>query len=310
MADFTSFSRQVKDELYEVSVLDTDNMQLNLLASLFAAGRLRTNLIQISTSHRGFADLTTTWFSKVYDTEAESLTGRELTSVSVSKRETYRQISQDLRDLFSYDPVLNNLGEIPKMTIPQGQAIIRSMFLACGSIGDPRQAYHLEFALRRQPAAVWLDELLKEFEIKSHLLKRQGYSVLYVKDGKQIAELLLQCGAHIALLDFESLRVEKEMRNSVNRVVNCDSANSQRIANASARQLELIRQLEERNGFGFLPDDLLNAAKARLTNPDYSLKELGEIMIPPLGKSGMNHRLKRLERIASELLGKLTEENT
>ncbi len=309
MTDFSSFSRQVKDELYDVSVLDTENMQLNLLASLFAAGRLRTNLIQVSTSHRGFAELAVTWFREVYNTDAESQTGRELTSVSVAKRETYRQISQDLRDMFSYDPVLNNLGEIPKMTASQGQAIIRSMFLACGSIGDPRQAYHLEFALRRQPAALWLDELLKDFDVKAHLLKRQGYSVLYVKDGKQIAELLLQCGAHLSLLDFESLRVEKEMRNSVNRVVNCDSANSQRIANASARQLELIRQLEERHGLGFLPDDLLTAAKARLANPDYSLKELGEIMIPPLGKSGMNHRLKKLERIAGEMLGQLREDD-
>lgn len=308
MADFTSFSRQVKDELYEVCVQDSENMQLLLLASLFAAGRLRTNLIQLSTSHKGFAELVTEWFSQVYQTDAENQSGRELTSVSVSKRETYRLISQDLRDCFGYDPVLNNLSDIPKLTAQQGQAVIRSMFLASGSIGDPRQAYHLEFALRRQPAAVWLDELLQSFDIHTHLLKRQGYSVLYVKDGKQIADLLLQCGAHMALLDFESLRVEKEMRNSVNRVVNCDSANSQRIANASARQLELIRQLEEQHGLGFLPEDLLMTAKARLSNPDCSLKELGEIMEPPLGKSGMNHRLKKLERLAGEMLGQITEE--
>ena len=302
MADFTSFSRQVKDELYEFCVQDSENMQLLLLASLFAAGRLRTNLIQLSTSHKGFAELVTEWFSQVYQTDAENQSGRELTSVSVSKRETYRLISQDLRDCFGYDPVLNNLSDIPKLTPQQGQAVIRSMFLASGSIGDPRQAYHLEFALRRQPAAVWLDELLQSFDIHTHLLKRQGYSVLYVKDGKQIADLLLQCGAHMALLDFESLRVEKEMRNSVNRVVNCDSANLQRMANTAARQSGWYRELEQKGLVTTLTEDLQAAARIRYENPDLSIKELGQLMQPPLGKSGMNHRLKRFEQKACELL--------
>lgn len=125
--------------------------------------------------------------------------------------------------------------------------------------------------------------------------------MVYLKEGQYIAEFLLQSGAHESLLAFESLRVEKEMRNSVNRVVNCDNANAQRIANTSARQLELIRFLRDSRTLGQLPAELQAAAEARLENPDLSLRELGELMDPPIGKSGMNHRLKKLENLAAGL---------
>ena len=122
---------------------------------------------------------------------------------------------------------------------------------------------------------------------------------MYLKEGQHISDFLLQTGAHESLMEFESLRVEKEMRNSVNRVVNCDNANSQRIANTSARQLELIRSLRDSRLLGRLPAELQAAAQARLDNPDLSLRELGELMDPPIGKSGMNHRLKKLENLAA-----------
>lgn len=302
MGESASFSRQVKDELCAVASEHSVDEKFQLLACLFASARLRPGLIQLTTAHRGFAELAANWFGLVYNVDAELQQGRELTSITVENKRLYRQISDDLRKKFNYDSALNNLSEISLPGHQWQQYAIRCMLLAAGSIGDPKQAYHLEFALRRQPAAAWLQAQLLSLDIPSHFLKRNGYNVVYLKEGQLISELLLQCGAHSALLEFESLRVEKDMRNSVNRVVNCDSANSQRIANASARQLELLRQLEERHGLGVLPDELRSAAQARLENPDFSLKELGEIMQPPLGKSGMNHRLKKLERIAAELI--------
>ena len=143
--------------------------------------------------------------------------------------------------------------------------------------------------------------LLEQFDIRSNTLERSGNTIVYFKEGELIAEFLLQTGAHVALLSFESLRVDKEMRNTVNRVVNCDNANAQRIANTSARQLQLLHELQDSNTLGLLSAELQAAAKARLANPHLSLRELGELMNPPIGKSGMNHRLKKLETIAAAL---------
>ena len=157
--------------------------------------------------------------------------------------------------------------------------------------------------MRRPEAADSIIRLLSGCGIRTGVVHRSGHDVIYLKDGQQIADFLLISGAHQCLLAFESLRVEKEMRNSVNRMVNCDSANTQRIADTAARQLELIRQLSLTRGLSQLQDDLRAAAEARLENPDLSLRELGESMQPPLGKSGMNHRLRRLEKAAAELLG-------
>lgn len=304
MAETVTFSRLVKDELTELCARDNGYEKLCLLSGLFAAARLRSGQLQLSTLHAGYAELVSDLFIRVYQQEVQRQTGRELITLSVNSRAVYRKISEDLRRIFGYDTVHNSLFMERSMSDQQLQAVIRGMFLACGSIGDPRTAYHLEFSIRRLPAALWMIRQLPRLSLSGHLLRRQGYNVVYLKEGQQVAELLLQCGAHQSLLDFEVLRVEKEMRNSVNRVVNCDNANSQRIANASARQLDLLRSLDEIVGLGILPEDLMQAARARLAHPDLSLRELGETMNPPLGKSGMNHRLKRIERIAQERLNR------
>jgi DNA-binding protein WhiA len=302
-----TFSRRVKDELTRHCIqndLNGTNGRLCLLSCLFSAARLRSGIISLSTSHYDFAGLLQKHFDQIYGVSVELQTGRELYNLTVTGRNIYRDVTDDLRKLFGYDPVHNSLFTERNLTAGQLQTALRGVFLACGSLGDPRSSYHLEFSLRRLPAAVWLIRQLKNISVSGHLLRKQGYSVVYIKEGQQIADMLQYCGAHESLLDFEVLRVEKDMRNSVNRVVNCDSANTQRIANASARQLELLRYLDENDAFGILPEDIAQAARARIENPDLSLRELGEIMNPPLGKSGMNHRLKRLEKIASELMEK------
>lgn len=307
MIETVTFSRKVKDELTiqcGQNDLISSNDKICLLSCVFSAARLRAGIISVSTSHYDFAVLVQRLFEQVYDVKAEWQTGRELFTLSVNGRGIYRSVTDDLRKIFGYDPVHNSLFSEKNMAAGQLQTALRGMFLACGSIGDPRTAYHLEFSLRRMPAAIWLIRQLENISVSGHLLKKQGYSVVYLKEGQQIADMMQYCGAHESLLDFEVLRVDKDMRNSVNRVVNCDSANTQRVANASARQLELLRHLEEIDALGVLPEDIAQAARARLENPDLSLRELGEIMNPPLGKSGMNHRLKRLEKIAVELLEK------
>lgn len=182
------------------------------------------------------------------------------------------------------------------------KALLRAFFLSCGSISEPATAYHLELAIRNPAAAQTAMQVLEHYDIRPGMLERHGHYVVYLSEGQQLADYLLLTGAHRSLLTFESLRVEKEIRNSVNRAVNCDSANSQRIADTAARQLSTIRQMAVSPGLGILPADLKAAAEIRLEHTDLSLKELGELLQPPLGKSGMNHRLKRLEAVAAEYL--------
>lgn len=186
--------------------------------------------------------------------------------------------------------------------MPVLQKIARIFYLACGSMSEPSSAYHLSFSLHDRPAVDLLEQILRQFSIDPRHIARGSHWVVYLKDGQMIADFLLHTGAHHALLDFELLRVEKEMRNSVNRVVNCDSANTQRIANTAARQLAGIRMIEQTMGLHALPRELYEAAVCRQENPELSLKELGELMDPPLGKSGMNHRLKKIEQFAGEML--------
>ncbi len=297
-----TFSHQVKDELSQVACPRKCCQRAEVAAAIFGAGRMADNAVTITTAHAGCAARLTNLIQQLYATEIEWQVGREMLALTINQPDLYAAINQDIARLFGTGRDNLTTNELDKMSECCRQAILRALFLICGSISKPTASYHLELSIHRSRAAVMAANLLNLMEIRTGLVKRHGYDVLYIKEGQHIAEFLLQTGAHRSLLTFESLRVEKEMRNSVNRVVNCDSANTQRIANTAARQLDLISRINESFGLGMLPAELQQAAEMRLANPDLSLKELGEIMQPPLGKSGMNHRLKRLERIALDLL--------
>lgn len=299
-----TFSRQVKDELESVSCESRCCRNAEICAAFFGAGRFVNNTIILSTAHVGTAKRLTDLIRQQYHTEVYWQTGRELINLTIDDPKLYQSICQDISRLFGYNPDSGLPGVLKTERLHDccQHAILRALFLTCGSISEPSTGYHLELSIRNSVAAEKTAKLLNLLSIKSGILNRHGYSVVYIKEGQHMADFLLLTGAHYSMMAFESLRVEKEMRNSVNRVVNCDSANTQRIANTAARQLELIRQVFESNEIGLLPVDLQAAAEVRLANPDLSLKELGEMMQPPLGKSGMNHRLKRLEIIIADLL--------
>ena len=144
--------------------------------------------------------------------------------------------------------------------------------------------------------------LLKEFALRCGIIKRYGSNVIYIKDADDIAAVLGLSGAAKALLHFEAGRVDKEVNNSVNRVVNCDSANARRIADTAARQMDLLERLQQEKGFEFLPPQLRETAESRLANPGLSIAELGALQSKSIGKSGMHHRLRKLEQIAEEEL--------
>ena len=188
------------------------------------------------------------------------------------------------------------------------RAFLRGAFLSTGSMSDPHKGYHLEFVCPDEEKAELIRELIKGFGLNARTILRKKYYVVYLKEGEQIVDLLNIMEAHVSLMDLENLRIVKEMRNSINRRVNCEAANITRTVNAAARQIEDIELLRDHYGFKKLPDALRQMAQVRLEYPDSPLKELGELLDPPVGKSGVNHRLRKLSELADRIRTQKEEE--
>jgi DNA-binding protein WhiA len=177
---------------------------------------------------------------------------------------------------------------------------IKSTFIKCGSINDPSKNYHFEFVCNSQDE---VDEIIKHinaFGVRMHTVMRGGKHILYCKDSESIMTLLSCMGAKLAMMQFENVRIEKEINNSVNRQVNCDTANQQKIARTSVQQIEDILLIKNTMGLASLPKKLEELCMARLTYPEAPLAELGNYMSPKIGKSGVNHRLKKIIAIAED----------
>lgn len=181
------------------------------------------------------------------------------------------------------------------------RAYIRGAFLAGGSISDPEKTYHMEFVNHDEEHGQQLMALINSFEMDSKMILRKKNHVVYLKEGNQIVDLLNIMEAHIALLELENLRILKEMRNNVNRIVNCETANLNKTVSASVNQVNDIEYIENSVGLHTLSENLEAMARVRLENPSASLKELGELLDPPVGKSGVNHRLRKLSEIAEKI---------
>ncbi len=180
------------------------------------------------------------------------------------------------------------------------RAYLRGMFLCGGSVSDPRKGYHLEIVCQKEETADQLCGIFADFEVQARKTERKGRVLVYIKESEAISEALNIIGAHRSLMELENLRIEKDLRNDTNRRVNCDTANIEKMLEASERQLEDIRFLKERGLLGSLPEGLKIMAEIRLENPELKLKDLGALMDPPIGKSGVNHRLRRLSKLAEE----------
>ena len=181
------------------------------------------------------------------------------------------------------------------------RAYLRGAFLCVGSMSDPQKSYHIEFVCENELHANQIRDMIGSFELEAKIIKRKKYHVVYLKEGAGIVDLLNIMGAHVSLMDLENLRIEKEMRNSINRQVNCEAANIAKTVNAANKQLEDIRLLKEHYGFSNLPENLREMAMVRLSHPESSLQELGGYLNPPVGKSGVNHRLRKLSELADKI---------
>ena len=181
------------------------------------------------------------------------------------------------------------------------RAFLRGAYQAAGSMSDPQKAYHFEIVCSSPEAAEQIRSVMCGFDLDAKTVRRKKSYVVYLKEGSQIVDILNVMEAHVSLMELENVRILKEMRNSVNRKVNCETANINKTVSAAVKQVEDITYLRDTVGFEHLPDNLVEAAAARLENPEATLKELGEALDPPVGKSGINHRLRRLSEMADRV---------
>ena len=183
------------------------------------------------------------------------------------------------------------------------RAYVKGVFMTSGSISDPNKGYHLEIVCDNRGRAEFIQEIINGFGIVSRIIQRKKYHVVYLKDGEMIVEMLGIMGAHISLMNMENIRIKKDIRNKINRRVNCEAANLNKTVSAAVKQVNDINYIIQTKGIDFLPENLQELAVARLENEDASLKELGEMMTPPIGKSGVNHRLRKISEIAENMRG-------
>ena len=192
-----------------------------------------------------------------------------------------------------------------KSNLPQEEQIkrisLREAFIKTGFINDPHKEYHLEIFFKSEKKAKELLKILEELNIKAKITNKAKGKIIYLKDGEDIANFLALIGANNAVLRFEEIRVEKSAKNNINRIVNCETANLNKIVVAAEVQIENIQFLKKIKKLSSLPENLIEISNLRIKNPDASYEELGNMLKQPIGKSGVYHRLNKINKIAEEL---------
>ena len=277
-----SFSSDVKEELSKISNLpNKEEVKAELIGYLLTSNiDIQKQTVKYSTesqyninrfgkllSNLGYIDYKIEIQGKVYSITVKQL---EMDEINYKENNIY---------LATLDKISN------KENLEK--ALVRGCFMGSGSINNPKNKYHMEILL-----------ILNKYNIEFKILENN--STLYSKDGEEISKFLAFIGANFSVLKFEDIRVFREMRNNVNRLVNCETANINKIATAAAKQIAAINKIKKMGKFDSLPDNLKEIAEVREKNPDMSLLELGKLLQTPIGKSGVNHRLKAIEKIAEE----------
>lgn len=181
------------------------------------------------------------------------------------------------------------------------KAFLRGVFLSCGAVTDPNKNYHFEFSVPFMNLTKDFSALLQEMGFSPKQVVRKGCYVIYFKESEAIEDLITTMGAVNSSLEIMGVKVIKDIRNRVNRKTNCETANLTKTINAACKQIEEIEFIEKTMGKDYLPEDLAKLAELRKENPDISLGELGQLLSPPLSRSGVNHRMKRIKAIYENL---------
>ena len=297
-----SFSTQVKAELCRAPLNRKCCAQAEAYGVLLYCSLSTSTEVRITTESPEFADRLPQLFQKAFQVRFDRLpaegAGKRIFSITAPDK------LSALWSVFGHDPAEALVHHINYAVLEEEHcrtAFLRGAFLAAGSLSAPEKFYACDIACASMAKAQQLKELIATFGIEAKIVERKKYFVVYIKEGSQIVDILNVMEAPVALMELENIRILKEMRNSVNRQVNCETANINKTVSAAVKQIEDIRYIEEKAGLKSLPANLQEMARVRLENPDGTLKELGEALDPPVGKSGVNHRLRKLSLLAEEL---------
>ena len=313
-----SFSATTKNELSRIPLAEGCCSIAELAAlvrmngTIQISGMKKVNL-KFTTENAAIARRIFSLLKTIYATEVEVMVRRNKQLkknnnylIVINNKEISKKILEDVGFIRGESSFFNPNFTIPGEIIENRcckRAYIRGAFLGGGSISNPEKTYHLEFVTSNEEHAVDLSNVINSFGLNSKIVTRKENFVVYIKEGEQIVDLLNIIGAHQALLKLEDIRVLKNVRNNINRIVNCETANLGKTIDASMRHVENIKYIQDTIGLNKLPDNLREIAELRLEYSEASLKELGMMLEPPVGKSGVNHRFRKIEEIADKLRG-------
>jgi len=306
-----SFASETKKELTNIDV-KTCCLKAELSALIRMNGSLsfsnRKLILDVQTENAAIARRIYTLTKRQYEVPVELLVRKKM---RLKKNNVYivrlvEQVKEILEDLHILGEGFTFNHEISSTLVAKKcckRSYIRGAFLAGGSVNNPEtSSYHLEIFSLYKEHNDSLSALMNYFELNSKTLERKKGYITYLKEAEKIGEFLTLVGAHQAVLRFEDVRIVRDMRNSVNRLVNCETANLNKTIGAALRQVENIKLIDERIGLEALPDKLREIAELRVTYQDVTLKELGEMVTSgKISKSGINHRLRKLDQIAEQL---------
>lgn len=311
-----SFSGEIKEELSRQLSGGRHCRVAELGALVSGCGKIRLDeedrlSLEIQTENLCLARKYYILLKKAYGLEAvvtvhknAYLQSKEIYSLLAAGHETVVRVLEDT-GVLDENGRIREQPEQAQLALLQREcckrAYIRGAFLVSGSVSDPKKSYHLEFVCQQEIRAGILQEILGEMGLLARVVRRKKAYVVYLKEGEQILEFLACIGANRHLFAMENVRILKEMRNNLNRKVNCETANLGKTVSAAVRQIEDIHYIERKKGLSCLAPGLRQTAELRVLHPDASLKELGELLTPPVGKSGVNHRLRKISETAKRL---------
>ncbi|MBQ9156873.1 MAG: DNA-binding protein WhiA [Eubacterium sp.] len=311
-----SFSSEVKEELSHLKAGDLHCVIAELAAIISLSGGLARSgqgdyRLRLHTENAAAARRFYTLIRTAFDIQPKVSAQRHNYLKKTRSFQISLDRSGDALMVLKATGLINNLGEIDEVHSrvhdPLLQrtccrrAYLRGAFLASGSVTDPEKNYHFEIVCSQAESADQIRELFAFFGLDARIVLRKKYHVVYMKEGTTISDAMNVLGAHISLMKFENIRIVKDVRNSVNRRVNCEAANINKTVSAARKQIEDIEYIKKTIGLDKLSGGLRDIAGARLEDPEASLKELGEMLSPAVGKSGVNHRLRKLSQIAQHI---------
>lgn len=319
-----SFSSQIKEELSR-QVAPARHCQIAEIAAILSlCGRIQISgddhySIKFHTENVTVARKCFTLLKKTFNISTDisirrnaHLGKNRVYSVCVKQHEDALRVLKATKLLDDSGEIGENLSVVGNVVVQNSccrRAFLRGAFLASGSISDPEKFYHFEIVCATEPKAKQIQSIMATFDVDAKIVLRKKYFVVYIKEGNQIVDMLNVMEAPLSLMELENIRIIKEMRGNVNRQVNCETANINKTVSAAVKQINDIVYIRDTVGFESLPAGLVEIARARLEKPEATLKELGEDLEPPVGKSGVNHRLRKLCEMAEQLRAQGTGSN-